>query len=61
MEKHNLSVKEVQEDLGVGRNIAYKIFARKDFPAIRLGRSFVVDKEAYENWKKQRREKEKEE
>ena len=56
-----LTVEDVMKDLEVGRNTAYKIFARNDFPAIRLGRKFSVDREAYESWKKQRREKEKEE
>lgn len=54
----NLTVKEVQADLQIGRNKVYEIFARADFPAIRLGRKFTVDSEAYQKWKKERRTKE---
>lgn len=53
-----LSVKDVMKDLEVGRNTAYKIFARNDFPAIRLGKKFWIQKEAYQDWKKKRRTKE---
>ena len=57
-EKDILTVKDVMKDLQVGRNTAYKIFAREDFPAILLGKKYVVDSEAYATWKKNRRTKE---
>ena len=47
-----LTVKQVQENLGIGRN---KVFAREDFTALKLGRKFGVDKEAFEEWKKKSR------
>lgn len=51
-----LTVEDVQKNLHVGRNKVYEIFARDDFPALRLGRSFGVDREAFEEWKKSRRD-----
>lgn len=51
-----LTVKQVQENLKIGRNKVYEIFAREDFPALRLGRKFGVDKIAFEEWKKTRRD-----
>lgn len=59
--KDRLTIEDVMKDLEVGRNTAYKIFKRADFPAILLGRKFSVSREPYEVWKKQRREKEREE
>lgn len=50
-----LTVKQVQENLGIGRNKVYEVFAREDFPALKLGRKFGVDKEAFEEWKKKSR------
>lgn len=47
-----LTVEDVKNNLHIGRNKVYQIFARKDFPALKLGRKFGVDKEAFEEWKK---------
>ncbi|MCI8397367.1 MAG: helix-turn-helix domain-containing protein [Clostridia bacterium] len=35
-----LTVKQVQENLHIGRNKAYEVFAREDFPALKIGRKF---------------------
>lgn len=51
-----LTVEDVRKNLHIGRNKAYEIFARDDFPALRLGRKFGVDKESFEIWKKSRRD-----
>lgn len=51
-----LTVEDVRKNLHIGRNKAYEIFARDDFPALRLGRAFGVDREAFEEWKKSRRD-----
>lgn len=51
-----LTVEQVRENLHVGRNKAYEIFARDDFPALKLGRRMGVDREAFEEWKKSRRD-----
>lgn len=50
-----LTVQDVKELLKIGRNRAYEIFAREDFPAILLGRKYVVEEEAFKNWLQKRR------
>ncbi len=51
-----LTVEDVQKNLHIGRNKVYEVFARDDFPALRLGRKFGVDRIAFEEWKKARRD-----
>lgn len=51
-----LTVQEVQYILKIGRNKVYEVFAREDFPAICLGRKFVVEQKAFDNWLQSRRE-----
>ena len=51
-----LTVEDVQKNLHIGRNKVYEVFARDDFPALRLGRKFGVDRIAFEQWKKSRRD-----
>lgn len=55
--KNGLTVEDVMRDLVVCETTVYRIFKRKDFPANRLTRPFTIEKEAYSEWKKQRREK----
>lgn len=59
--KNGLTVEDVMRDLVVCENTVYRIFKRKDFPANCLTRPFTIEKEAYSEWKKQRREKNKKE
>ena len=51
-----LTVEDVQKNLHIGRNKVYEVFARDDFPALRLGRKFGVDRIAFGQWKKSRRD-----
>lgn len=50
-----LTVADVKEKLKIGKNNAYKIFSREDFPAILLGRKYVVEENALKNWLQKRR------
>ena len=50
-----LTVPEVQDILKIGRNRAYDIFNREDFPAICIGRKKVVEQKALDAWLQQRR------
>lgn len=50
-----LTVQDVKKLLKIGRNKTYEIFAREDFPAILLGRKYVVEQEAFKNWLQKRR------
>lgn len=59
-EKEYLTVEDIEEDLGIGRSKAYGIFKRKDFPANRFVRPFKIHKDCYNEWKKQRHEREEE-
>ena len=47
----NITVNEVAKDLHIGRNKAYEIFKRKDFPALTVGRTLQVMYLAYLIWK----------
>ena len=52
MEKLTLSVADVQHALGIGRNTAYDLVNRADFPAIRLngGKKILIPREAFLRW-----------
>lgn len=45
-----LGVLEVAEILGIGRNTAYNLFHREDFPARRIGKSFRISRDAFRRW-----------
>lgn len=47
----NITVKEVAKDLHIGKNKAYELFKRKDFPSINIGRSWKIMYLAYLIWK----------
>lgn len=50
MERMTLSVAEVQQALGVGRNTVYELVNRSDFPKIRVGRKIIVPRDAFAKW-----------
>lgn len=51
-----LTVKDVEKALGIGRNKAYTIFKRADFPAIEIDGQLRVCKDDFLEWlRKQRR------
>lgn len=50
MEKLTLTVSDIQQALGIGKNHAYELVNRADFPAIRLGRKIIVPREAFIRW-----------
>lgn len=50
MERMALSVAEVQESLGIGRNAVYNLVNRADFPKIRMGRKIIIPREAFLRW-----------
>ena len=49
MEKY-LSVRQVMEVLGIGRNTAYELIHRADFPSARIGKRVVVSETALKEW-----------
>ncbi len=51
------TVEDVMKILKIGRNRAYDIFKRDDFPAILIGRKYVIEQNAFYIWLQSRREK----
>lgn len=47
-ERLTLSVEEAAEMLGISRALGYQLVARKELPAMRLGRRIVVPRKAVE-------------
>lgn len=50
-----LTVEDVKEVLSLGKDKVYAIFRREDFPAIRIGKRFVVEEGALKKWLQERR------
>ncbi|MBR3505335.1 MAG: helix-turn-helix domain-containing protein [Clostridia bacterium] len=50
MEKLTISATELPRVLGVGRNTAYELVKRTDFPAVRIGRRIVIPVDALRAW-----------
>lgn len=51
------TVEDVKNILKIGKNRAYDIFRREDFPAILIGRKYVIEQNAFYTWLQSRREK----
>lgn len=49
-EKIGINVNEAAKLLGVGRNIMLEFVKMDGFPAIRLKRKIIIDKEALPKW-----------
>jgi len=49
-EKLLLTVAETAELLRIGKNTAYELVHRQDFPAVRIGRVIRVPKDALLKW-----------
>ncbi len=49
-EKLTITVDEAAKMLGVGRNTMLEFVKMEDFPAIRLKRKIIIDKEALPKW-----------
>lgn len=50
MDKLTISATELPRVLGVGRNTAYELVKRSDFPAVRIGRRIVIPIDALKEW-----------
>ena len=51
MEKLAYSVPEMATALGIGKNVAYELVNREDFPALKIGdRRIIVPIEALKVW-----------
>jgi excisionase family DNA binding protein len=45
-----LTMREIQDILGVAKRTAYALARRDDFPALRLGKTIRVPREAFLRW-----------
>jgi len=52
----NITVKDVAKDLKMGENLTNKLFKRKDFPSVNIGKEKTVTLLAYILWKMQKQE-----
>lgn len=52
MDNRILSVKELQQYLGVSRCVAYELVGRSDFPSAKLGKRIVVPMDSLMEWLK---------
>lgn len=50
MNKLTMTVKELQEYLGVGRVKAYELVNSSGFPTVRIGRKILVSRDGLEKW-----------
>lgn len=50
MEQKVLSVKDLQRTMGIGRNAAYELVNRADFPAVRIGKTIRIPAKDFEEW-----------
>lgn len=48
-----LDVRDLKEYLRTGWNNAYALCRRKDFPAIRIGRTYRIPRESFRKWLEQ--------
>lgn len=53
--KNFLSTKDVMQMLGIGNKACLELFHRKDFPCVKLGRSFKISEENFREYFKTRR------
>ena len=45
-----LNMKQLQEQLGIGRRTAYKLVHRSDFPSVKIGREYRVLADELRDW-----------
>lgn len=50
MERLTMNVSDLQQALGIGRNQAYDLVNRDDFPKIRVGRKILIPRDALIRW-----------
>ncbi|WP_338834584.1 hypothetical protein MHLNE_08940 [Moorella humiferrea] len=50
LEKDVLRVHEIAKFLRVGKSMAYELTKRKDFPALRIGRTIRIPRDAFLQW-----------
>jgi excisionase family DNA binding protein len=55
--KRTLTVKELQQYLGIGRVSAYNLVNSEGFPSFRIGKKILINADALNEWMKRKGEK----
>lgn len=50
MSNLTMTVSDVQHAMNIGRNTAYELVNRADFPKIRMGRKIIIPRDAFLRW-----------
>jgi len=50
MERMTMTVSDLQQAMGIGRNAAYDLVNRADFPKVRVGKKIVIPRDAFLRW-----------
>ena len=50
MDKKTMTVKELQEYLGIGRVLAYTLCSSEGFPTIRVGKKVLISVDGLNEW-----------
>lgn len=45
-----MSVEEMADELAIGRNVAYELVQRPDFPSFMIGRRVLVSRKGLQEW-----------
>lgn len=48
--KTALSIKELQRELGLGKNKAYELTKMPGFPSIKIGKKIIIPRASLERW-----------
>lgn len=57
MERGTMTVKGLAEYMQIGRRQAYELTHSKGFPAFRIGRKILINREGLERWMKEQEDK----
>lgn len=50
MEKLTMSVEELREQLGIGRNQAYQLARSEGFPSVHVGNRILIPLKEFQEW-----------
>ena len=45
-----LTIKDIQNNLGIGKNNAYRLIKSPGFPTIKIGRKYLIPEDEFETW-----------
>ncbi len=49
-ERVMIGVKDIMQRMGIGRDRAYEIIKRNEFPTIKVGRRYLVHSDVFDKW-----------